>query len=283
VLWGTGVFDAARVGNDVFIWEEFIHQCVDKVKRYYTLHNIVIYNDPDNVVLRDEFSTFDQAVSRISFVSLLGLPTTFGDDLTALAPDRVDLLKRALPVQDIHPMSITGSLSGSDTQIVNLSVELPFESYTVADILNITDKELCRNINLESTLHLEEGEYLVYDYFRKEFLGIFDKDIALDLKPYESRVLAIRKKSDVPQILSTSRHITQGAQEIKDMVWNSETKTLSLVCDLVEDDEYTVLLYCPDGYKYKNSGFANETSEGNILKLTYTPEKSGAYKFDIEF
>ena len=107
--------------------------------------------------------------------------------------------------------------------------------------------------------------------------------MALDLKPYESRVLAIRKKSDVPQILSTSRHITQGAQEIKDMAWNKDTNTLSLVCDLVEDDEYTVLLYCPDGYKYKNSGFTNASSEENILKLTYTPEKSGVCKFDIEF
>lgn len=49
----TSVFDAARIGGDIFRWEEFITQCVDRLCKYYMLHTVVVNNDPDNVVIRE--------------------------------------------------------------------------------------------------------------------------------------------------------------------------------------------------------------------------------------
>ena len=95
-------FDAARIGGDIFRWEDFISQCVARVMKLYALHNVAFLNDPDNVILRPKFNTFDQALSRLSFVALLGLPITFGDNLPDLPEERVELLRRGDPAAQ-HP------------------------------------------------------------------------------------------------------------------------------------------------------------------------------------
>ena len=94
LLWAADIFDAARVGDDIFKWDEFIENGINRVIKFYPMHNVVLYADPDNVILRDEFNTYNQAASRIYFVSLLGLPITFGDEFKALSDDRLDLIKK---------------------------------------------------------------------------------------------------------------------------------------------------------------------------------------------
>ena len=149
--------------------------------------------------------------------------------------------------------------------------------------MNLTDKEIKRKIDFSGTLHLDEGEYLVNDYFRDEFLGIYNGGISLDLKPFESRVLSIRKKTGRPQLISTSRHITQGAAEIKNLLWDEKSDTLTLLSDLVSEDKYTVTLYIPDGYTYKDSEFSSCDIDKNIAKLSFLPEQSKKYEFNINF
>ncbi len=278
ILYGAGVFDGARVGDDVFMWKDFIAQCIDKVRRYYPLHNIVLYNDPDNVILRDEFNNDQQAISRISFVSLLGLPITFGDDLPNLQEKRVDLLKRALPVMDIHPMDLKASATDGQTQLVNLSVATAFENYNVVDVMNMAEKPAIKSIDFNETLHLDNGEYLVYDYFNKEFLGICSGKIVLDLKPYESKILSIRRKVSHPQIISTSRHITQGVAEIKDMNWEEKSKTLSIKADLISKENYVVTLYVPNGYKIKDCNCGTYKLRDNIATFTIKPSNNKTIK-----
>lgn len=72
--------------------------------KFYPLHNIVQYCDPDNLVVREEFNTYDQAVSRASLFSLLGTPITIGDDLRELSDERIEVIRRAIPPVNTHPM-----------------------------------------------------------------------------------------------------------------------------------------------------------------------------------
>ena len=168
-LWSSGFFDSARIGPDLFTWGKFA-ETIGRIRQLYSLHGIVVYNDPDNVVLREQYSTYEQAVSRLCVVSLLGLPLTFGDDLTKLPAERLDLLKRALPVMQIHPTDFNNVVCDDKTQLISLAIELPFESYLVAGVMNLTGEFRKRDISLKENLHLPEGEYLVYDYFGKELL-----------------------------------------------------------------------------------------------------------------
>lgn len=57
---GTDVFNAARVGGDVFGWFEFIDFAVDRLFYFYWMHNTMFYCDCDNIVLRPEYCTLPQ-------------------------------------------------------------------------------------------------------------------------------------------------------------------------------------------------------------------------------
>ncbi len=279
ILWASDVFDAARIGNDVFTWEEHMSN-LKRLEMFYPLHNIQFYNDPDNVVLRDEFSDFEQAKSRLALFSLLGLPMNFGDEFDALSEEKIDLIKRSIPVLDIHPMDLVNPCVDKENFIINLNINEDYENYLITGIFNTTDKEIVKTVSLSEDLHLADGKYLVYDYYRDEFLGIFDDSINLTIKPYECRILSVRKLTGAPQIITTSRHISQGALEITDMA--TEDGKITFSANLIKNDLYTVGVFVPDGYVLKEyTGFEKTEKTGNILKLSYLPDSTQKYSFRI--
>jgi len=280
VLWSTGVFDASRVGPDLFTWEKFVYT-VGRLRYYYPLHNIALINDPDNVVLREEYNDYNQALSRACIVSLLGLPITFGDDLPYLPKERLDILKRALPVMKVHPTDFNNAVCDGKTQLICQKVALEFEEYLVLGAMNLTENETVRDISLKETLRLDNEKYLVYDYFRDKFLGIVSDSIQLSLEPYETRVLSFRRMLNHPQIVSTSRHISQGAAELSLVKW--EGGILTVKSALVKNDEYRITLYVPDGFEALECNQGTLSTDGNIVKLMYTPDENGEFEFRIKF
>ncbi len=281
-FWAADLWDATRVGGDLFDWDEFIENALVKTMEYYPLHNIVMYCDPDNVILSEQYNTYEQAKSRICFVSFLGLPMTFGDVFAELPEERVDLIRRCLPVMDIHPMDIKARRNDKCTQIINLAIEKPYESYNVINVMNLKHEGAAQEIRLLSDLYLDEGEYHLYDFMHNAYLGCCDTKILLEFAPHESRVIAVRKKLDRPQLLSTSRHVTQGAAEITDMYWSPETDTLHISADLVENDGYVITLFVPEGYEPADDQI-KPTGEDGVYRYSFMPEASKNYRFSLRF
>ncbi len=279
-LWGVGVFDSSRIGPDVFTWDKFLIN-LDLLRELYPLHNIAILNDVDNLILRDEYSNFEQAVSRASLVSLLGLPVNLGDDLPLLSDKKLDIIKRILPAMKVHPTDFNNARANGESQTICLKVEAPFESYTLVGVMNLTDKKISKEINITKDLRLFSSEYLVYDFFADSFIGETDDSISIDIAPYDTKVLSIRKKAMRPQLLSTSRHITQGVAEIKNMSW--ENNTLSIISTLVNNDPYTITLFVPSGFELENFDAENMTLENNILRFTIVPSENGEFEFVFKF
>lgn len=280
ILWSAGVFDGSRIGPDLFTWEKFL-MTIGRIRQYYPLHNIALITDPDNVVLRDEYSNYNQAVSRLCVVSLLGLPLTFGDDLPELPAERVDLLKRALPVMKVHPTEFNNAMCDGKAQVLCQRIALPFEEYLVAGVMNFTDGELIKDISFRETLRLEDGRYHVYDYFRDKYLGIASDGIQLDLDSFETRVLSFRPVLDRPQIVSTSRHLSQGAAELREVDWRDNTLTVR--AELVKGDNYKLTLYVPEGFKLKSCDLGTAETNSKLLTVNFTPDENGEYAFAVEF
>ena len=281
-LWAADIFDAGRVGNDIFEWEEFIKEGVERTLKFYPLHNILIYPDPDNVVLREEFNTINQAESRIYFVAFLGLPMTFGDDFKVLSKERVDLIKQCLPVMDVHPMDINEPVRDPGEMIINLLIENPYESYNVVNVFNVNKKDTVRRVNITSDLHLEDGEYHIFDFKNKKYLGAVKDFFEVKAGPCQSNIFCVRKKLTIPQIISTSRHISQGAVEIEDLTQNEEF--IKFTSKLIANDSYKVYIYIPDGFKLKEEyeKTAVKTDE-NVYCFEYLKDLDGSYDFRIDF
>ena len=48
------LFDAARIGADIFSWSEFLESGVGRLYKYYPMHNVLQYCDPDKGKLMAE-------------------------------------------------------------------------------------------------------------------------------------------------------------------------------------------------------------------------------------
>ena len=249
------IFDAARIGDDVFDWNHFISNSVERVFYFYLWHNIVFYADGDNLVLRNEFNTLGQARFRVSLYGLTGLPVTIGDSFEELDESRLDMLKRIIPVADIHPMDMHHKLRGENTAIVNLAVCKPFGEWNVVGIMNPEDTIIERHFRLESDFHIDtrDGQvYAVYDFWKREFIGVFGDAFSITVAPMDATVLRITMLNSYPQLISTSRHITQGGYDLDDLQWNETENTLSGSSKVVKDEIYLLTLYLPDDYELSN-------------------------------
>ena len=183
---------------------------------------------------------------------------------------------------DIHPSDLCNSEYDRKQLLINLNIEKEYESYLVSGVFNLLDEKVSRTLDFKQDLHLFDGDYLVYDFYRDEFLGKLKDGITLENLPYECRILSVRPYSGVPQIVSTSRHITQGAAEISSMEFKNNTLTFR--ASLIKGDEYSVKLYIPDGYKLKGyTGFEKHELHGHILSLTVTPEKTEDNDLSVSF
>lgn len=279
-LAGVGYFDATRVGPDLFTWDKFC-ETVGLVREYYPLHNNAIMVDADNVVLRDEYSTSAEARSRLALVSLLGLPITFGDDLPKLPSERIDILKRGLPVLKTHPLSLDCPISDGKTQLCVLKVAKSYEDYTVIGLLNMSDTPVSRDLSFASELKVDEGDYIAYSFFEDKQVYPSDDGITLKVAPHDTAVVALRRKTGEPQLLSTSRHLTQGAAEISNLEYLGEV--LKIDASLVKDDEYRIAIYIPRGYECTGVSLGEYEQKGEILRLKYMPKQTGEYHFEVSF
>ena len=259
VLFAADIFDGARIGEDVFTWDAF-ERTAERLCHLYSLHNTMIYCDPDNVVVRDEFNTSAlEKRARIALVSLLGLPVTIGDDLRVLPDEDVAYYRLALPTVDAHPCDLRDYRMQDKLLTVRLSVAKPFTSFSTVGIFNFADEERTLTLSLREDLGLMGDGFHIYDIFEKEYGGIEAEAITVTLAPHECRVLRLTPTADRPTVIATSRHITGGAPDLLDLSYEGDA--LIGRSAVVKGDPYTVTIYDP--------------KKGEVTGITVTPDKTG--------
>lgn len=267
-------FNAARISGDVFSWEHFIAFALKRVYRCYAWHNIVLYTDADNLILRDEFNTLAQARTRVSFYGLTGLPVTMGDDLRELSPERCNLLKRILPVMDIHPMDIQHKKCGEEYSLLNLFVCREFGSWNVVALTNFKSEPLALSLRLNADLHITDStdrRFAIYDFWNHKFLGVFGSSFLTDVQAFDTVVLRITPLENIPAIIFSSRHITQGAAELISVRWDEQNGKLHGEANCVPGEAWSMAIYLPDGFEFLNSAGPPSTTvvvENNVVTVT---------------
>lgn len=267
----VGCFDAMRVGGDIFGWKDFISQCVDRVYDTYMLNGVAVFCDPDNVILREEFNTLAQARTRASFVSLLGLPFTMGDPLPELPEERLDILRRCIPPLPARPVGLRRLRRLSAQGILHIRVEKPFAAWDLVDAYNLSDGPSQVTLDFARDLMKAPDEaFHVYDYWRNEYLGVLSSRCTLNLDPWESRVLALHPVSDIPQVISASRHVSQGALEIEEITWDAESGRLSGRSRVPRGVPYTLTLAVPEPWRFPEGA---EAAGPEVCRVTLLPEQ----------
>ena len=95
---------------------------------------------------------------------------------------------------------------------------------------------------------------------------------------FRSQAFCIRAKTPHPQLIATSRHITCGGVDLKELGWDGSR--LAGRSTLVAKDPYILYLTEPAGYRFEKFECAELSAakverEGTLLKITLLPERSG--------
>ncbi len=186
------------------------------------------------------------------------------DRMPELRPDRCDLLKKVLPPYERGAKAV-GFFDREIPCVFDLAVENGTDRWHVVGVVNIDLPKRTRNYTLIfNDLGLDrKKQYHVFDFWGEQYLGSFRERLEIEkLKPHQCRVLCIREKKDIPQVLSVDTHITQGGVEIAATCFDPKEKLLTIKTRNINRSG-SAYLYVPDGYKPRGK------SARKVSKHTY--------------
>jgi hypothetical protein len=144
---------------------------------------------------------------------------------------------------------LTSAEEMSIPAVWNLPIVKPFGKWNAVGVFNWSKEEHPFVLSPERLGLSARKRYVAYEYWSDRYLGEIAAAPALTLAPSSCRLLAVHETSDEPFILSTSRHLTQGAVDVADARWNGAKRTLAVSCDKLLPGSYAVILYVPPGMR----------------------------------
>ncbi len=284
--------DAARTGADIVHpnepvkWANVLNQAGRTLNQVF-VNNILFYSDPDTLLVRD--LPLEEARVTATVVALPGQQTFFGDFLADLPQERMKILQQTLPVCESKPCELFPTFE--QLPIWDLKVARDFAEWDVVALFNWNDEPQRNEATLDD-LGLPQGEYVAYEFWTNASPTIFDSKLVVDAQPARSvRLFAVHKRQDVPQFLSSDRHLTQGAVDLEDLAWDAETNALKCALRLVGGFPTTARFLAPQGYKYEGvyaegalcKAESETTAAGEVVAVTLTSKESGVVRFELKF
>lgn len=240
----VGLVDGMRIGTDVYTKWTQIAECAKNTARRFFLHNRVFLNDPDVVMVRTKIPEA-QAKAWASLVALTGTMTLDSDNLSLVPDSRIDILKKILPVYlgEFRPLDLLTAVN-EPPSIWDCKIDRDFEQWHVVGLVNWKSKTKKISLDLKQ-LGWFERPWLAFDFWEQKFLGEFTSEMTLQVPGNSCKVITLRQKQGIPQILSTSSHITQGAIDLEQVSWNADSLVLKGTSRGVVGESYKIYLYVP--------------------------------------
>ena len=285
-----GFVDAMRVGPDNDgairgIWSK-VTLGADYAGNLWFLNNRVWYNDPDPLYVRESIP-LEKAKWMASWLAVSGVLNTTSMQYSHLKPERLDIIKRTLPAHCYHarPVDVLENKHPAIWQVEN-------QRMLVIGLFNWSEKKATTITHSFERLGLDpKKKYEAFDYWENRYLGTLQNQLSEKLPAVGCRVLALREARPYPQLLSTSRHITQGLIDVKTETWNSKTKTLVGTSKVVANDPYKMRIICPQGFTAttiktsdKMATVSKITQQSNgLVCVTIIPSKTETLKWKVIF
>ena len=294
-----GLVDAMRVGPDNGAsWEHWkkAGKLVGTVKvgpifsgRVYFLHNRVWYNDPDPIYVRATVP-IEQVRAIASWVTLSGHLNATSEDYYDLPAERLDIIRRTIPAHGCMNVRPVDFLENEPAQIWLLSKKIGGLDHHVVGLYSWHEKEgAAIDYSMEKMGLDPDAEYCGFDYWANEFVKPFKAQLKTELPAASCRILSLRKVVEHPQIISTSRHITQGVVDLISEKWDDKAKKLNGVSRVVAKDPYEVRIVAGKDVKKvelinaPQGATADFKQEGDNVRVTILSSESGDIHWNVCF
>lgn len=245
---GAGIMNGSRTGGDVVLGWGGFQVALRPTMEFYYLHNIVWYSDPDALLVRPPL-TLDQARVWTTLEGLTGQALMSSDNLPDLPEDRVELLRRVFPATNIRPLDLFPS--ERNKHIWDLKINHLGRNYDVVGIFNFDADQASQLLLKWKDLGLPDDKPVhVFDFWNQEYLGDWEQGMAVKVAPTSCRVLTLVPDNGRIQLLSTSRHITQGWVDLTALKQNDAGDTFTGTSQVIKDDAYELRFAFPRGTNF---------------------------------
>jgi alpha-galactosidase len=253
----VGLIDSMRIeldqnyGFSDAAWKQYFldsSSSAPAAAKRYGFHQRTWINDADHVCM--QLLSLPQAQAAATLIALSGGNVISGDRLTDLDPSRREILRKILPScgDAARPVDL---LDSDRHSIFALRIRKPFGEWTIVGCFNpgLTETAM-KTIPLDRLGLIPAKTFIAYDFWMERLFGEITGRLELTVQPGSVTLLALHEKKSVPQVISTDRHVLQGAFETEDVQWIDATGTLQGMSAGVRNSAYNVMVYCPEEIRW---------------------------------
>jgi hypothetical protein len=135
--------------------------------------------------------------------------------------------------------------------------------------------------------------YVGFDFWSNALVSI-SGNLQLTVPAESCCILAVRPVSNRPQILSTSRHVTQGIVDVLAETWSEGTRTLNGRSLVVGGDAYELRIVVPDNTWEATSATVSSADQaagvtatfaqtGNLVRATVSTDTNRTVAWTVSF
>jgi hypothetical protein len=231
-----GLVDAMRVGPDNGTEWKSLLRGPTFGSRHYFLHGRIWYNDPDPVYVR-EGMPLNYAQLICSWVALSGQLNLSSEWLPGVPGERLDILKRTMPAHGL-PARPVDLFENEPARIWVLTDSRLTPRRDIIGLYNWDGNELRLDYPLVRLGLDANTEYVAFDYWQNSLVPAIKGRLQITVPAQSCLVLSLRPRASQPQLISTSRHITQGIVDVLEEKWDAAGKTLLGRSNVVGGDAY---------------------------------------------
>ena len=228
-----GLVDAMRIGPDTGAnWADILPN-FHLGSRLYFLNHRVWHNDPDCLMLRNPL-TLQQARTFASWIAVTGSLNLVSEWLPGLPDDRIECVRRSMP-----NVGIAGTPLDVFENTPARIWELKRGNGHVVGLFNYDASKPERiSVSLARLGYPTTGTLIYHlDYWTQKVALVTGGELSATLPPCGNSVLSLRAVKEHPQLLGSSRHITQQFVDVCGEAYDPSTNTLVIELDVVGGDK----------------------------------------------
>jgi len=281
----VGLPHAIRIGADKISAWKAIRAVAEDLGKWYCEHNIAWCDDPDHLCLVD--LTPAQCRTWATMAGLTGTHLTFSDKPEAYAGEKLEIMRRILPVVTRPATRPLNLFQTGPAAIWTLEIDRPFDRWLV--VANSSAGEPVETLDFAALGLDPAGAYAAYDFWNRRYLGVHTGCLRCG-RPgeFDTQVFGLRAVRPHPWVVATNRHISMGAVDLLAVAWDAETNTLAGRSAVVVGDPYVVTIHVPAGWRAAAAGIGGRSVEakpiaGDAVEVAFTPEATGEVEWRAEF
>ncbi len=135
-----------------------------------------------------------------------------------------------------------------------------------------------------------KAHYHAYEFWSNKYLGKLPGTarVVHELEPNHCAMISVRKAQDNPQVISTNRHVLQGWMELKDVIWDAKSRTLTGTASVIGGEPFEIVV-ADNGakaLKLKANGAKAELSAhpvAGLSRLTLSAAENTEVKWTLSY